>query len=95
MDSPIRILVVDDEPDIRKILRILLTARGYLVEEAGNGLAAVECAREHGLDLILLDIMMPGMNGLDACTELRKITSAPVLFCPPLRRTSPVTSCVL
>ena len=80
MDSPIRILVVDDEPDIRNILRILLTSKGYLVEEAENGRAAVERARERNFDLILIDIMMPEMNGMDACAELRTVTAAPVLF---------------
>ena len=80
MESPIRILVVDDEPDIRTVLRLLLTSRGYSVEEAENGRAALEHVRQHNFDLIILDIMMPEMNGVDACEALRRITAAPVLF---------------
>ena len=80
METPVRILVVDDEPDIRNILRLLLSSRGYVVEEAENGSAALALVRERAFDLILLDIMMPEMSGTDACAELRKITSAPVLF---------------
>ena len=80
MDAPIRILVVDDEPDIRNVLRLLLSSRGYSVEEAANGQDALERVRSCAFDLIILDIMMPGMNGVDACAALRTISSAPVLF---------------
>ena len=80
MDSPIRILVVDDEPDIRNILHILLSSRGYTVEEAENGRAAVDRVRARSdFDLIILDIMMPDLNGMDACGEIRKLSAAPVL----------------
>ena len=80
MEVPIRILVVDDEPDIRNVLRLLLTARGYGVEEAANGREALEQVQKNAYDLIILDIMMPEMNGVDACAALREISSAPVLF---------------
>lgn len=80
MESPVRILVVDDEPDIRNVLRLLLSARGYSVEEAENGAAALERAAQRSFDLIVLDIMMPEMNGVDACRALRRVTTAPVLF---------------
>ena len=80
MESPIRILVVDDEPDIRNVLRLLLSARGYSVEEAENGAIALERAKTHGFDLVILDIMMPGMDGIEACCALRRVTTAPVLF---------------
>ena len=63
--TPARILVVDDEPDIRNILHILLSSRGYAVDEAENGLRAVACVRaQPDYDLIIMDIMMPGMDGV-------------------------------
>ena len=81
MEVPVRILVVDDEPDIRNVLRLLLTSRGYSVEAAANGREALERVQKGGgFDLIILDIMMPEMNGVDACAALREISPAPVLF---------------
>ena len=67
-ETPVRILVVDDEPDIRNILHILLSSRGYEVDEAENGLRAVELVRaQPDYDLIILDIMLPGEDGLSLC----------------------------
>lgn len=80
MNDTIRILVADDERDIRNVLCILLTAHGYEVDEAENGMRAVEMVRAVEYDLIILDIMMPEMSGTDACTQIRKFTKAPVLF---------------
>ena len=81
MDDYIRILVVDDEADIRSIIRILLESRGYRVLEAPNGRLAVETIRkEPDVDLILLDIMMPELSGIEASREIRSISSAPILF---------------
>lgn len=81
MEAPIRILVVDDEPDIRNILRILLTSRGYVVEEAENGRKAVELVQaQPDFDLIILDIMMPEVDGIEACEQIRALSVAPVLF---------------
>ncbi len=81
MDDLIRILVVDDEADIRRIIRILLESRGYRVLEAPNGRLAVETIRkEPDVDLILLDIMMPELSGIEASREIRSISSAPILF---------------
>ena len=81
MDDSIRILVVDEEADIRRIIRILLESRGYRVLEAPNGRLAVETIRkEPDVDLILLDIMMPELSGIEASREIRSISSAPILF---------------
>ena len=80
MSDTVRILVVDDEPDIRNVLHILLAAHGYDVDEAENGMRAVEMVRTSEYDLIIMDIMMPEMSGTDACAQIRKITKAPVLF---------------
>lgn len=78
--SDIRILVVDDEADIRKILRLLLQSKGYSVSEASNGKLAVEAVAADNIDLIIMDIMMPQMSGVEATAEIRKISTAPILF---------------
>ena len=81
------ILAVDDNPEIREIIQILLTGEGFTVDEAGDGEQALALLNEHTYDLIILDIMMPGMNGYQTCLEIRKLTNAPdsVLKCPAPR----------
>ncbi|MFQ9748568.1 MAG: response regulator [Anaerobutyricum soehngenii] len=64
------ILVVDDNPEIREIIQVLLGGEGYLVETAGNGVKALEMLENREYDLIILDIMMPGMEGM---TRRRKM----------------------
>ncbi len=66
-----RILVVDDEPQIRRIMRTTLTGAGYEVEDAKSGEEALAKLRDYHPDLVLLDMNMPGMGGLDACREIR------------------------
>jgi len=66
-----RILVVDDEPQIRRIMRTTLTGAGYEVEDARSGEEALVKLREFRPDLVLLDINMPGMGGLEACRAIR------------------------
>lgn len=75
-----RVLIVDDNPEIREIIRILLSGEGYELEEAKNGDEALEKAWETAFDLIILDIMMPGMDGYHTCMEIRKKSNAPILF---------------
>ena len=75
-----KILVVDDEADIRKIVRLILQKKGYDVVEAGNGIAAVEQVANGDIDLVIMDIMMPQMSGIDACEKIRKLSIVPVLF---------------
>lgn len=68
-----KILVADDEPDILEILKFNLEAEGYEVATAKNGLQAIETAKVFSPDLIILDIMMPVKNGIDACNTLRTL----------------------
>ena len=75
-----KILIVDDEHDIRKILRLLLQSKGYCVEEASNGAVALEKIQNSEFDLIIMDIMMPQMSGIETTVEIRKVSMAPVLF---------------
>ena len=74
------ILIVDDNPEIREVLRILLGGEGFEIEEAKDGNTALEKMKKKEFDLIILDIMMPGMNGYQTCIEIRKNSNAPILF---------------
>ncbi len=74
------ILVVDDNPEIREIIQILLTGEGFVTEKAKSGTEALQKLAGHCFDLIILDIMMPGLNGYQTCLEIRKISNAPILF---------------
>lgn len=69
----VRILAIDDDPAVTSLIKRGLTYEGFTVETASSGEAALELARDHSPDLIILDIMMPGMDGLDV---LRRIRSA-------------------
>lgn len=66
-----RILVVDDEPQIRRILRVTLTDAGYEIDDARTGEEALQKLRAFRPDLVLLDMNMPGMGGLEVCREIR------------------------
>lgn len=75
-----RILVVDDDPHLREVLRYALVRDGHDVEEARDGAEALRLAAASRPDLLVLDIVMPGMDGLEACRELRKTSTVPVVF---------------
>jgi len=66
-----RILVVDDDPQIRRVMRVTLTGQGYEVDDVKNGDAALEKLRDARFDLVLLDMNMPGLSGIDACRLIR------------------------
>jgi len=66
-----RILVVDDDPQIRRVMRVTLTGQGYEVDDAQSGDAALEKLRAARFDLVLLDMNMPGMAGLETCRAIR------------------------
>jgi CheY-like chemotaxis protein len=70
-DERMRVLVVEDDAWIRSLLADILPAEGYIVEEASNGASAVRMAKEHRPDVVLLDLAMPEMSGLDVWRELK------------------------
>ena len=78
MDVASRILIVDDEERIRRLLKMYLEREGYAIDEASNGDDAVAKALETDYDMILLDIMMPGKDGLEVCRIVREKKSTPI-----------------
>ena len=79
-DVPIRILVVEDEPQMQKFLRACLTAEGYRTIEATTGKAGAELARTHNPDLVLLDLGLPDMDGMELTKTLRAWTTKPIII---------------
>ena len=79
-------MIVDDDVTVAEILSRYLVREGYEVESVGDGRKAVEWTRSHGPDLILLDLMLPGMSGLDVCRRLREFTSVPLIHADGPRR---------
>ena len=79
MGSP-RILVVEDDGRLAATLQRVLTAEGHDVELAGDGLEAVRRAREHPPDLVVLDVMLPGLDGIGVCRRLRATAQFPILL---------------
>ncbi|HBW14182.1 MULTISPECIES: response regulator transcription factor [Proteiniclasticum] len=74
------ILIVDDEKEIRDLIEIYLSNEGYETIKASNGVEALETVEKHHVDLIILDIMMPKKDGIQACMELRKTKNMPVIM---------------
>lgn len=74
------ILVADDEQGLRDLIRISLEHEGYQVAQAANGIECVTATREHRPDLVLLDLTMPYMDGLEACEQIREFSKVPVLM---------------
>jgi two-component system, OmpR family, KDP operon response regulator KdpE len=75
-----KILVVDDEPQVRRVMKAALSAEGYTISEARNGEEALQCFRTYSPDIILLDVNMPGMDGLEACRQIRKSSDVPIIM---------------
>ncbi|HLI29199.1 MAG TPA: response regulator transcription factor [Chloroflexota bacterium] len=75
-----RILIVDDEPNLRHAVGYNLRREGFEVLEAADGETALECARAQRPSLIILDLMLPGMDGLDVCRRLRERSNVPILM---------------
>ena len=79
-ESVTKILITDDDPDIRNVLNLLLRQQ-YQTREAADGRQAVEILREEpDTDLVILDVMMPGMDGIETCETIRTFSHVPILF---------------
>ncbi|ARC86280.1 hypothetical protein U732_141 [Clostridium argentinense CDC 2741] len=75
-----KVLIVDDDNEIRNIVSIYLKNEGYEVLQAENGYEALELIKAESIDLVLLDIMMPKINGIEVCNEIRKNYIMPIIF---------------
>lgn len=78
-DAP-QVLIVDDNAEIREVLTLLLSGEGFAVKEAASGSEAINLAAREAFDLVILDVMMPGLDGYRTCQSLRSHTNAPILF---------------
>ena len=75
-----RILVVDDEENIREVIKEYAEFEGHQVSEACDGMQAIEMVKNNDYDIIIMDVMMPRLDGYSACKEIRKIKQIPVLM---------------
>ena len=75
-----KILVVDDEENIRRLIRKYAEFEGHSVDEAKDGMEAIKMTRDGGYDLLVVDIMMPELDGFSACREIRKFSSVPIIL---------------
>jgi len=73
------VLVIDDEPQLRRTMKATLTDLGYSVMEAKSGEAALEMLRHEAADLVLLDLNMPGIGGLETCRAIRETSDVPII----------------
>lgn len=74
------VLVVDDDSNVREVLRRYLTRAGHTVIEAADGASGLNAVRRDQPDLVILDLMMPGMDGLDVCSAIRRTSDVPVIM---------------
>jgi two-component system KDP operon response regulator KdpE len=79
MHSRPHILVVDDEPQITRVLRTSLSAQGYEIRVANDGETALEIVKDFAPDVVITDLAMPNMNGIELCRQLRKVSQVPIL----------------
>lgn len=78
--SGVTILMVDDETEILKLMEIYVRNEGYTLLTASHGLEALEILRTHKVDLIILDVMMPQMDGIEACMKIREENNTPIIM---------------
>jgi DNA-binding response OmpR family regulator len=87
-----RVLVVDDDPDLRDMLHLTLADEGFDVVAAADGPSALRVVDEASADLVLLDVMMPGMDGVEVCRRMRQRSSLPIIMLTAKRQESDVVS---
>ena len=80
MQNEQRLLLVDDEDRIRRLLKMYLEKEGYIIEEAADGHEAIEKALHIDYDLIVLDLMMPGIDGIEVCKQIREKKATPIIM---------------
>src|ERR1700732_630999 len=78
-DQSATILIVDDEPQITRVLRTALSTQGYMLRVAANGVEAMAAVHDWKPDLVITDVSMPQMNGVELCREIRAISEIPIL----------------
>ena len=79
MSRPFRVLVVDDEPQIRRVLRLALTSHGFDLRVAADGESALDTLRDWPPDLVVTDLSMPGVDGLELCRRIRQTSAVPII----------------
>ncbi len=75
-----KILIVDDEPQIRRVMKTALSAEGYFVDEAKSALESFDKLRQDRFDVVLLDVNMPGLSGLEACPDIRRNSDIAIIM---------------
>ncbi len=78
--SRAEILVVDDDPRLREVVRYALSREGFSVREAANGVEALQALDQAPVDLLVLDVMMPEMDGMELCRQVRRRSEVPIVF---------------
>jgi DNA-binding response OmpR family regulator len=76
----IKVLAIDDDPAMTELLNLLLMTQGFEVKTANSGEEGIKLIREYEPDIIILDLMMPGMSGWQVCSEARRISNVPILI---------------
>ena len=80
MSTPKNVLVIEDDPGIARVIRLYLEQDGHQVATAGDGVAGLQAAREHAPDLIVLDLMLPRLDGMEICRALRAESDVPIIM---------------
>jgi DNA-binding response OmpR family regulator len=75
-----RILVVDDDPKVVKFVKEYLEARGYYIHTAGNGWDALNIVKTESPDLVILDVMLPGIDGFEVCRQVKEFSTIPIIM---------------